>query len=477
MRDERKMRGKSLSLACLIVLLISSIAIMNVRNARAPTTPNVFVTPSSVIDTGKTPGQTFTVNINISNIERLWSFTVNLRWGPSIVNVSSVTNVGKFLSPSNQSVDTVTHLNQTEGTLYAMASLTDRETDIPQSGSGILLTVQFKVKAYGATILDLYETDLMVLPLYGQPEPEEHTSEDGYFSNVSGTHDVAVTSVTPLQTQFARPPFSISVPINVTVQNQGTVTEAFSVYTYYGGSRYIGSQVVTLSNGASTTVTVTGITDTTGVPSGNYASNGTVVCPVDTDLTDNSRTGGNITLIYRDVAITSVSPEKWLVCQSYSINADVSITNQGDYSETFNVNVYYVNLTHSISFGTTSVTLASKASTTRTFSFNTAGVEYCNYTLRAVASTVTSETDTADNTKDSSTVYVTMKGDVKASFGAVNIIDIVYVALSFDARKGQPPPPGKNPYNPLVDINGDNVINIVDIVIAALNFDESYPWP
>jgi hypothetical protein len=236
--------------------------------------------------------------------------------------------------------------------------------------------------------------------------------------------------------------------------------------------------VVTLSNGASTNVTVTGITDTTGVPSGNYASSATVVCPVDTDHTDDSRTGGNINLIYRDVAITSVSPEKWLVCQGNSINVNVSITNQGDYSETFNVNVYYVNLTHSISFGTTSVTLASKASTTKTFPFATTSVEYCNYTIRAVASTVTSETDTADNTGTYSTVYVTMTGDVKGSYGTVNIVDIVYIALCFDARKGQPPPPGKNPYNPIVDIKAEfGVINIVDIVAAALNFDKTYPWP
>jgi hypothetical protein len=48
--------------------------------------------------------------------------------------------------------------------------------------------------------------------------------------------------------------------------------------------------------------------------------------------------------LVHDVALTSVTPSKTVVGQGYSLNINVTATNQGDYTETFNVTEYY-NLT------------------------------------------------------------------------------------------------------------------------------------
>jgi len=65
--------------------------------------------------------------------------------------------------------------------------------------------------------------------------------------------------------------------------------------------------------------------------------------------TDGVNTGEDVsdytfTIAGHDVAITNVLPSKTVVGQGYSLNINVTVANQGDYTETFNVITYY-NLT------------------------------------------------------------------------------------------------------------------------------------
>lgn len=69
-------------------------------------------------------------------------------------------------------------------------------------------------------------------------------------------------------------------------------------------------------------------------------------------------------------------------------------------------------------------------------------------------------------------VFVSIPGDITAD-GAVDIFDLVYVALSFGSEYGKPPPPGTQPYQPNADVNGDNIIDIFDIVTIALHYGET----
>jgi hypothetical protein len=104
-----------------------------------------------------------------------------------------------------------------------------------------------------------------------------------------------------------------------------------------------------------------------------------------------------------DVAITDVTPSKTIVGQGYSLNINVTVENQGDYTETFNVTLY-ANTTF---VALQTITLESDASTTLTFTWNTTGFATGNYIISAIADTVPGETDTEDNTLSDGWVFVT----------------------------------------------------------------------
>jgi hypothetical protein len=97
----------------------------------------------------------------------------------------------------------------------------------------------------------------------------------------------------------------------------------------------------------------------------------------------------------RDIAVTNVVPSKNVVKRGDVINISVTVVNQGEYTETFNVTTYY----DSNVIGTqTVVSLPKGASRTLTFIWNTTGVPLGTYTISAEASVVPGETDIADNT-------------------------------------------------------------------------------
>jgi len=95
-----------------------------------------------------------------------------------------------------------------------------------------------------------------------------------------------------------------------------------------------------------------------------------------------------------DVAVTDVTPLKIGVGQGYSVSVNVTVENQGDYTETFNLTAYYDD--HVIE--EQEITISSMSSTTVTFSWNTTGVLIGNYTISASVNPVPDEIDTDDNT-------------------------------------------------------------------------------
>jgi GH35 family endo-1,4-beta-xylanase len=173
----------------------------------------------------------------------------------------------------------------------------------------------------------------------------------------------------------------------------------------------------------------------------------------------------NKTLPEHDVAVADVSPSKSVICQNYTIPIQVTVENQGDYTETFNATIY-ANMT---AVETREITLTKGSSTTLTFTLNTTSFDKGRYTLRAIADTVLGETDTEDNICHYGTITVAMVGDIVPD-GIVDIFDITYVALSFGTEYGKITPPGTQPYQPNADINSDGQVNILDLYIVARNF-------
>ena len=176
----------------------------------------------------------------------------------------------------------------------------------------------------------------------------------------------------------------------------------------------------------------------------------------------NNQAQTSMTVLVDDVAIANVTYAKNVVVQGFSFNVSVTVANDGDFTETFNVTVY----ANATIIASQNVTLSTGDSTTVTFTCNTTGLAKGNYTISAYATPVQGETDTADNMFSDGWVFISIPGDINAD-NTVNIIDIVRVALAFGAVPANPN------WDPNADINGDEVINIVDIVIVALHFGET----
>lgn len=182
--------------------------------------------------------------------------------------------------------------------------------------------------------------------------------------------------------------------------------------------------------------------------------------------------GGDFDLFYKlgsnehDVAVTSVTPSTAFVYKGYSAQVQVNVNNYGLYSETFTVTAYY----DSTPIGTQTVTnLASGASTTLTFPWDTTSVAYGNYIVSATASAVPSEEDLTDNSLSDGTVMVTIPGDVNGDRN-VNIGDIGVISAHWYPG----PPIGPLGYDSKYDVNKDGAINIAEVGLASANWNESW---
>ena len=106
-----------------------------------------------------------------------------------------------------------------------------------------------------------------------------------------------------------------------------------------------------------------------------------------------------------DIGITSVTTSKTIVIQGYDVSIGIMVFNYGSYTENFNVTIY-ANETKIGEVNNTS--LGSKNFITVTFDWSTSGFAEGNYTINAVADTVTNETDISDNTRIDGIVTVGM---------------------------------------------------------------------
>ncbi|MCK4478163.1 aryl-sulfate sulfotransferase [Candidatus Bathyarchaeota archaeon] len=273
-------------------------------------------------------------------------------------------------------------------------------------------------------------------------------------------NDVAITNVDVDKTTVLQ---GQEVIIEATVENQGVFTETFNV-TAYANATEIGRELVNdLEQGASQVLSFAW--DTGSFTGGNYTINVAAdVVANETDTLDNTFTYGvNIRVLSHDVAVVNVTLFKTIIGQGYSTFANVTVRNQGDYTETFDVTL---NVTTMIIDTFTNITLASRNSMSVNFVWNATGYEKGNYTLYAYASLVDGEIDLEDN-MFTVWVLVTIPGDINGD-SEVNIFDIVTIAGAYNAEQGEPH------YIANCDIDGDGDIDIFDIVAAAGNYGESW---
>lgn len=171
-----------------------------------------------------------------------------------------------------------------------------------------------------------------------------------------------------------------------------------------------------------------------------------------------------------DLTITNIKTSKDgckpmpVVCQNCSMTINITLTNRGNFTETFNLTSYI----NSSVLASQSIALESGGSTTITAIWNTTGLDKGNYSISAYVQSVLFETHMSDNSLTWGLAQVTMLGDINGD-RIVDIFDLARFGISFGSKPGDPN------WDPNADINDDGLIDIFDLVIAALHFGDIDP--
>jgi len=450
------------------------------RPAVPPPPPaHIYVDPDRVVDPALTPCHNFTIDVIIVNATDVYSYGFKLSFDPAILHIVDAT-VGGFFPPTAMLVvETDNNVGFVNFTVWLVPP------ELPVSGNGTLATITFHVEGLGPSALTLSDTALF--DNTGNPLP--HTTANGFFNNIlAGQLYVDPPEIID---PTLLPPSWLN--INITVDDvedlyhyEFTLAYDTTILTCYGaiinadlnGIRPSGT--ITFNDGAGL-VTVAVSFDPPASPVTTYTPLPlvTLLFQVDSigwtnlDLENTSLTDSNgdpiphevgdgffMTLIL-DVAVTNVVANETQVYPGWPVSIDVTVENQGDIAETFDIEVYY----DSNLIGTIPITsLPSNASTTVRIDWNTTGVPYChNYTISAYIPPVPFELDTADNTFTDGGVKIRIPGDVNGD-GTVNILDCIAASNSFGSTPTDPR------WNRFCDINRDKKVNILDMIRISSNF-------
>jgi hypothetical protein len=175
----------------------------------------------------------------------------------------------------------------------------------------------------------------------------------------------------------------------------------------------------------------------------------------------------------RDVAVTNVTTCKDgcfpfpTVPRNWQLHINVTVENQGNYTETLAITVYADNDTGSFEINMTQLVLPNATSIVLGVRWN-ASLSYGNYTIRAVVDAGWCEWDTTDNIFVGTKVEVTLLGDVN---GDLNVLPVDLATLI--SAYGSPL--GIRPYNPNCDLDDNHAVEPFDLACLIANYGKHYP--
>jgi hypothetical protein len=212
------------------------------------------------------------------------------------------------------------------------------------------------------------------------------------LSEIEVIHDIAITGLTPYETVIKQ---GKTTYLNVTIANQGNVSEAFEVTTY-ANDTLIQTKTVALESNA--TIEVTFDWNTTSWLEGNYTLSA-YAWPVrgETETTDNTYVDGFIQIVplIHDVAVKQISFSNPNPKINETIVIYVTVENEGEAREFLVLSLNYTLSTEQL-IGVQTVRLEPGAKITLNFTWtpNSSG----RYKISAYLESVSGETDLIDNT-------------------------------------------------------------------------------
>jgi parallel beta-helix repeat protein len=170
---------------------------------------------------------------------------------------------------------------------------------------------------------------------------------------------------------------------------------------------------------------------------------------------------GSITgnYVFHEVIVTNVTASTTWIYRGGTPTVSVTVKNVGDFNESVSVTLYY-NVTAGKSINTYQLYLGVGQSLTLTYTWNTNGIPYQNYTLTAVATIPTGSSTLSDGN-----ITIKLLGDVNGD-GRVDLRDIALVARALGSTPTSPN------WNPACDFYSNGTVNMKDIALVARNFGQ-----
>lgn len=444
------------------IIFLSSVLPLHQAMGQAAT---ISVQPTDSF--GLSMGQTFSINITVSDVTNLAAWQCNLYFQSAVLTTPNYFNAldnrsyanvteGPFLKNGAEGQTLFYAYFFTYNATYDLITLAEARLTFPASGvtgSGTIATINFTVVGSGACVLHLDPNGYLPTKLVDSNNnlmPYALVDGQAY----AGLVDVAIGEIdAPLDI----PEGSMAL-INVTVQNRGQPTETFDVTLSEDGNP-IGTQtVMNLAGGGSQILNYAW--DTTSLPIGEYTLTATATMVLgQIDMSDLTLSVSVYVGIV-NVAITGVNMKTSIPAGFNGTEVDVTVQNSGQATEALNVTLS-VN-SHSVDNQTT--TLNPGTSGTVTLWWNTTTLGYGNYTVQVFMLPLPFQIDTTNN-NFTTAASVTIPGDLNGDF-TVGLSDLVILAQAYGTRLGD------LKWNPNADIDGNGVVGLTDLVLLAMHYGQ-----
>jgi len=443
---------KKVTFVALFIVFLSSTLPLHQAMGQATT---LSVQPTNSF--GINLGDTFSINITVSNVIDLDGWQFNLYYESAVLNATSYSE-GPFLQTGGATTFfSVINFTDHYDATFGVVGLNCLRFSIPTGvdGTGTLATITFKAVGSGPSVLRFGDAFLPMKLFNSTNHLIPFTPIDG--AAYVGAVDVAIGQI---DLPSSIPQGSMAL-INVTAQNRGQPTETFDV-TLSADSSVIGTQtVINLPGGGSQILTFAW--DTTPWQIGQYTLTATATAIVgEIDYNDNTLSV-DVYVGTIDIAITGVNTKTSIPAGFNGTEVDVTIENSGQATETFNVTLSV----NSQSVDSQTTTLNPGTSGTVALWWNTTTLGYGTYTVQVFIPPLPFQMDTSNN-NFTTTAVVTIPGDLNGDF-KVSLADLVILAQAYGSR------PSNLNWNANADIDGNGVVGLTDLVNLATHYGEQFP--
>jgi hypothetical protein len=179
-----------------VVLLLFSLISMFSSFTMAQQTTTVSINPST---TSTTIESDITVNLQVTNVQNLGGWNLNLTWNPQVINLTQISE-GTFLADSGTTLFTwsprSSPISRSHGYIQGVADVLLSTTGV--SGSGVLATITFYALGSGTSPISIAGTTIINPPSNGEAKTISATI-------TSGTVNVEGSSTSPTATASQSP--------------------------------------------------------------------------------------------------------------------------------------------------------------------------------------------------------------------------------------------------------------------------------